>query len=195
MFVEDQNEANIRTSTAALLAAYVPDTDNLAAVLAFSGRRATTARLELGSRVNAFKVTSRAGEAGDGAGGHDIRARKDRAAGLLNSALVSTATGLRVARRARRGGRSGGSSTALAARGLALVPGPVATTLGGRTRGPLRLARKTVSFVLGPVPAVRGALVHALRGSGRVGYTAVGGTTVLDAVAGPVSENPAHDVW
>lgn len=57
------------------------------------------------------------------------------------------------------------------------------------------MARETVSLVLGPVPAVRRALVHALRGTGRVRDTAMGGATVLDVVADLVSESPAHDAW
>ena len=176
----------VPTSTAALFASNIPDTLNLAAVLAFTGRRTATARLELGLGVNALEVTSRAGEARDGAGGHRIRARKDRATGLLSGALVCDAAGLRVARRARRRGRGGGS-TALTARGLTLVPGPVEAALRRRAGRFLRVARQAVSLVAGPVPPVGRALVHALGRGGRVGDTTMGRATALDVIADPRS--------
>ena len=170
--LNDEREP-VLTDTLAAVAANVPRARDSRAVLAGTGGRASTARLELAARVKALPVVGQAGETRDRASLHAVGAKRD-IAGLVVALPAVVAA---LARLARRRGGDRGRGVGIAAPG-ARVPAPAGATLRGRRVGVVGNAAALAGV---PVPVRRA--VRALGGLGRVRLTTVRQAAALRAPA------------
>ncbi len=177
----DCRRSMLRTNTLAAVATNVPRAIDRRAVLAGTGGRTATARLDVVAGVGALVVTAQAGEAHDRARLQRVRAKRHRArlgvvALPVAAAVAIAVAGAGLARRLAGGGRRGRAMRVAALR--AVVPAPAAAALRGRLVG---VVGDTAALAGVPLPVGRAR--GAARGRGRVGRTTVGQAARLRAPA------------